>query len=151
VAVSVDDLAVSSNAELLARFHPRHPDLTANAIDWLRANPPAAAPAAGAAPASGVAVAVQLQDAFARVAEGTMPRVVGVTGFVRDPEWAPEALRARHDDGWMAENADSLRYAGFRPVRSGSGFVVDEQGYALSCDHLVRDERGELVQFADVE
>jgi S1-C subfamily serine protease len=153
--LSLEDLATHSNVELLNRLRARRPQASPGEVDWLRANlvsaPGAATALTGSdATSGGLAVALQLQDVFARVAERVTPRVVGVTGWVRDAAWSPEKLQAERGEAWMIANADQLRYPGFRPLRSGSGVLVDE-GYVLSCDHLVRDDRSEVVQLVDVE
>jgi len=138
---SLDALATSSNTELASRLRA-----TPGEVDHLRAYPPSAASAEG-----GVGVALQLQETFAGVAERVFQRVVGVTGLVRDPTWTAEKLHAERGDAWIAANRDELRYPGFRPLRVGSGFVVDDAGYVLSRDRLVRDEHGELAPLVDVE
>jgi S1-C subfamily serine protease len=153
--LSLDELAASSNVELLSRLRQRWPDISLAEVDWLRthfASASGAAPAlAGADGASGgLAVALQLQEVFGRIADGVLPRVVGVTGYVRDPAWSLEKLQAERGEAWMLANADALRYPGFRPVRSGSGFLLDD-GYVISCNHLVRDDHDEVVQMVDIE
>jgi S1-C subfamily serine protease len=97
-----------------------------------------------------LAAALQLQDAFNRVGDRVLPRVVGVTGYVRDAAWTAEKLQSERGDAWMAANTDALRYPGFRPLRSGSG-VLAADGYVISCDHLIRDKRDETVPMIDVE
>jgi serine protease DegS len=84
---------------------------------------------------------------FAGVAERIFPRVVGVLGYGREPLPAPTPPPG----GWGTDGQDMMRYPGFRPLRSGTGFLVDDEGYILSRDYLVRDERGELAQFVDIE
>lgn len=153
--LSLDELAAHANVELLSRLRQRWPDATLGEVDWLRSNlaaalAPTAALAGSEAASGGLAVALQLQDAFARVADHVLPRVVGVTGYVRDAAWSPARLQAERGDAWMVANPDALRYPGFRPLRSGSGLLGDD-GYVISCNHLVRDDRNEVVQIVDVE
>jgi S1-C subfamily serine protease/mono/diheme cytochrome c family protein len=154
VMLPLEDLIAHSNVELLRRLRAQRPDASQNELDWLRINLASASgakTAAGADAGSGaLAVALQLQDAFGRAAERAMPRVVGVTSYVRDAAWSPEQLQAEHGDAWMVANADALRYPGFRPLRSGSGVLVEE-GYVISCNHIIRDDRNEVVQLVDVE
>jgi S1-C subfamily serine protease len=149
---TLDALAASSSAELLARVRAKQPDAAPEHVDWLRTNFASAAGGGGAgAPTGGLATALQLQDVFAGIAERLGARVVGVTGFVRDPEWTSERLQTEHGDAWMAANADAVRYPGFRPVRRGSGLVIDDDGFVVSCDHLVRDDAGQPVALAEIE
>lgn len=171
VAPSLDELASSSNAELLAYLRKRDPNATPEQVDQLRAEPGARDAATEATPAGrarararaasddarepaaddGLAAALQLQDAFGAVAARVFPSVVGVTGYVRDATWSPEQKLAERGPVWTTAGVDALRYPGFRPVRFGSGFVVDESGFVLSRDQLLRDEKGELVALVDVE
>ena len=153
---TLDEIAASSNLELLDLLRETRPDASPREVDYYRVNFASAdgggaAPGSAGGPSSGLAVAVQLQDVFSSVADRIFPRVVGVTSYVRDPAWSPEKLQAERGDAWMVSNPDMLRYPGFRPVRSGSGFLVDDEGYVLSCDHIVRDQPGETVELVDVE
>ena len=103
VAVTLDELAVSSNTELLTRLRQTRPDATADEVDYLRVNlPVAGAAAAGGDPApGGVAVALQLQDVFARRRRARLAARRRRRGYVRDPDWTPEALRAERGDAWI--------------------------------------------------
>ncbi|MGH7785935.1 MAG: c-type cytochrome, partial [Candidatus Binatia bacterium] len=146
--VPLDELAAHSNVELLDRLRQRWPAASPREVDWLRANfatAPGAEPglAGSEAASGGLAVALRLQEVFGRVADRVLPRVVGVTGYVRDAAWSPERLQAERGDAWMVANADALRYPGFRPLRSGSG-VLEDAGYVISCDHIVRDDHNQL-------
>ena len=153
----LEELARSSNAELLARLRRTRPDATPEQVDYFRMNLVSArgevAPLAGpdVANAGGLTLALQMQDAFASVAERVFPRVVGVAGYVRDPSWTDARLRAEHGDGWMAANADALRYPGFRRIRTGSGLLIDDEGHVVTGDHLVRDDARALVPLVEVE
>ncbi len=150
---TLDELAASSNAELLARLRKAQPDAAPENVDWVRVNlaSGASATAAVAAPANGLALALQLQDVFAGIADRLAPRVVGVTGFVRDPAWTGERLQVEHGDAWMAANADAVRYPGFRPIRHASGLLLDDEGYVVACDHTVRDDDGTVVALTEIE
>lgn len=177
--VTLAELASSSNAQLLASLKTKSADASPEEVDWLRseglaqaaAAPSVAAAAAttpragaqpGAAPgkattASGgdpdgaIGTAVQLQDAFSSVAARVFPRVVGVSGYVRDPSYTPEQSAPGRGPVWTAASVDALRYPGYRPQRSGSGFLVDDEGFVLSRDQLLRSDTGELVDLVDVE
>jgi serine protease Do len=92
-----------------------------------------------------------VQDAFGNVAARVFPSVVGVTGYVKDATYSPQQKRDAGGPLWTAAGVDALRYPGYRPVRFGSGFVVDEAGFVLSRDQLLRDETGELASLVDVE
>ncbi len=152
---TLDEIAASSNAELLARLRRARPDASPGEVDYLRVNfvsaRGGAAPLADPDVTGGAAIALQMQEAFARVADRVFPRVVGITGYVRDPDWTAEKLRAQRGEAWTVGNAELLRYRGFRPLPSGSGFRVDDEGYVLSRDHLVRDEHGEIAPLVEVE
>src|SRR5262249_27039958 len=127
---TLEDVASSSNDTLLARLRATAPDAAPEQVDWFRVNlvsPQAAtAPVAGSGNAAtgGLALAMQMQDAFASVAERVFPRVVGISGWVKDPTWTDQRLRAEKGDGWMVANADLFRYPGFRRIHAGSGFLV---------------------------
>ncbi len=154
IGFALEELAASSNEELLARLREQRPKATAREVDWFRAN--LSAPGGGSVPFAGpeaagpaVTAALQIQEVFAAVAGRIMPRVVGVTGYVRDQGSA--TARPSRPEGWTASASDEFRYPGFRAVHAGTGFLVDDEGYVLSCDHLMRNERGEPVDFVDVE
>ena len=157
LSVTLDEIATSSNEELLERLRKKWPQASPAEVDYLRVN--LVSPTGGAAPLAGpdaaaaglLPVALQLQDVFARVADRVFPFVMGVSSYVRDPDWTPEKLRLTRDDRWMAANQEALRYPGFRPSRAGSGLLVDQEGYVLSCDHLLRDEHDALAPLVDVE
>lgn len=149
---TLEELATSSNAELLARLREARGDATANEVDWLRTNFPS--PTGGSVPFAGqdtadagVAAAIQLQQAFAGVADRIFPRVVGVMGYVSEPKPAPTPPVG----GWGNDSPDRFRYPGFQPIPGGTGFLVDDDGYVLSRNQLVRDEHGDLVKFVDIE
>jgi serine protease Do len=94
-------------------------------------------------------VALQLQDAFADVAEQSAPGVVGITGFVRDV--GGQAPAPRSDGGWRAGSLEERLYPGFRRARSGSGFIVSGEGHILTAHRLLVDDAGRLVDAVDVE
>lgn len=154
---SLAELAASSNAEILARLRNSRPEAAPGEVDYFRANfvsadgvvAPFAGQDVGAQP--GLAAALAVQDAFSSVAERILPRVVGVTGWARDPEWSEEKARASRGDAWVAGNADAFRHPGFRQIHSGSGLLIDGEGHVLSSDRLLRDDRGEVVSLVDVE
>ena len=165
---TLDALARHSNEELLALARESGADVDPGHIDHYRRFPgladlsvrapervaaPAASPAetrpAPSAANDGLRLALQLQDAFARVAEQTAPSVVGVTAFVRQSEGPPPAPPS--GGRWLEGSADERRYPGFRRARAGSGFLVSDDGYILTARHLLVDESGETVELVDVE
>lgn len=151
---TIAELAALSNAEMLDRLQKTDVSASTNDADWFRANLPSATgatagPEGGTAP--GLAVALQLQDAFADVADRVMPRVVGVASYVRDPAWTPERLRADKGQAWTAANPDLVRHTGFRLARTGSGVLVDPDGFVLSADHLLRGDDGAVLPFIEIE
>jgi S1-C subfamily serine protease/mono/diheme cytochrome c family protein len=154
---TLDDLAASSNSELLGRLRATTPSAAPEQVDYFRVNLVSpegdVAPLAGqeTTPGGALGSALQIQDAFASVADRVFPRVVGVAGYTRDPAWTPERLRAQHDDGWMVANGDALRQPGYRPIRFGSGFLLDDDGTIVSNDHLLRDDAGEKLPLIEVE
>jgi S1-C subfamily serine protease/mono/diheme cytochrome c family protein len=154
---SLEDVASSSNETLLEQLRRTAPDASPEQVDWFRANlvspHGATAPMAGPASAAtgGLALAMQMQDAFASVAERVFPRVVGISSWVKDPTWTDQRLRAEKGDGWVVANADQFRYLGFRRIHVGSGFIVDDEGFVVSADSVVRDDAGALVPLVEVE
>ena len=154
---TLDELAASSNSELLAKLREKNQSASPAEVDYFRVNfvSPlgAAVPLAGRAvePSQSLSTALQLQDAFAEVAERVLPHVVGLSSYVRDPAYAPERLRTEKGEAWMAANPELVRHAGFRRIRTGSGLIVDAEGYVLTCDHLLRDDAGAVVPFVEIE
>jgi len=148
VTFGIDGTAMASFRDAYGEQQRR--DVAAFVMAFAPATPPPDANApADADP--GLAVALQLQDAFARIAERALPSVVGVTSFVEDPNWTLEKLTAERGMEWIQANAEDLRYPGYRKLRSGSGFLVSDDGYVLSANHIVRDDDGEVVKVVSVE
>jgi serine protease Do len=154
----LEDLVEHSNEALLERL----PGAGLPQIDYYRRNPPpqAAEAAASARPAPqggsldedpAVQLAVQLQTAFARVAERVLPGVVGVSSYVRDPAWTREKLQTEQGPGWVEAHIEELLYPGFRPLRHASGFLASEDGDVLSCDHVLRRPDGKLADAVGIE
>ncbi|HXV75777.1 MAG TPA: trypsin-like peptidase domain-containing protein, partial [Candidatus Polarisedimenticolaceae bacterium] len=159
VELSLAELVVSSNAALLARVGQ---DRRA-AVDYYRASPPAPAAPVLAGPrrdadsqaaaidaTAPLDLALQLQDAFAGVAERMLPSVANVTTYVRTGDRAAEAAPER-DEAWAVAGSAALAYPGFRRLRSGSGFFVSRDGYLLTGHHVVVREDGEPAEVIDVE
>lgn len=97
---------------------------------------------------SGIQLALQLQDAFAGVAERVAPSVVGVTGLLRQAKGAPSFVGG---GGWREGTAEERLYPGFERARSGSGFVVSHSGHILTAYHLLTSDGGRAVDAVDVE
>jgi len=154
--LTLRDLVVYSNDGLVARLAGRGLGAQIADIDYFRQNPPefrlprqVAAEAAheGIAEDPSIRLAVQLQDAFTRVADLVLPSVVSVTSYVRNEGRSPE----HEDESWTIEGDEAHRYPGFRRLRSGSGFFVTEDGYILTCHHVVTRPDGQTAEVIDVE
>jgi len=100
---------------------------------------------------AGLSLALQMQEAFTRIAARAQPSVVGVTSFVADPEWTLERLTAERGMAWIQAHTEELRYPGYRKHRAGSGFLVSDDGYVLTADHVIRDEQGEVAPLVSIE
>lgn len=98
-----------------------------------------------------VALAVQLQDAFARVADEVFPSVVSITVYSEDADWTPEKLAARHGPGWVESNPEAVLYPGFRRTRGGSGVIVSADGEILTTRDNLLDADGAIARILDVE
>jgi S1-C subfamily serine protease/mono/diheme cytochrome c family protein len=164
--ITFADLARYSDRDLLARVRDAGVEVDSRHIDYYRRfpeslNQPAGLPEERAevdppsgdgesAPARGpdLQVARSLQNAFAAVAEQASPSVVGVTGLIRDANGAASASES--DGSWQGGSEERL-YPGFRPGRSGSGFLVSEEGYILTAHQLLGDDAGGLVDVVDIE
>ena len=112
---------------------------------------PASASASNPAADAGLTLALQLQDTFTRIAARVQPSVVGVTSFVEDPAWTLERLTAERGMAWIEAHSEELRYSGYRKLTVGSGFLVSDDGYVLTANHLLRDEQGEIARVVSVE
>jgi serine protease Do len=164
--LTLDDLARYSDQELLDRVRAMGVEVDPAQIDHTRRfpgslgrterpsdelaklDPPSSAP--GGMPARGpdLQVARSLQNVFAGVAEQAAPSVVGVTGLIRDANGpAPTSGSA---GSWRGGSEEGL-YPGFRSGRSGSGFLVSDEGYILTAHHLLDDGAGGLVEVVDIE
>lgn len=90
----------------------------------------------------------QLQNVFADVAEDVFPSVVLVTSYVRDE--APDAADDSAGAHWRQAGPREL-YPGFRPLRSGSGVVLSDQGQVVTLRQFVVTPDGDLADLVDVE
>jgi S1-C subfamily serine protease/mono/diheme cytochrome c family protein len=160
------DLARSSNHALLARVRAAGVEVDLSHIDHYRASPgslrrtlrpredlaprkrPSSAPMSAPAQGPDLQVALRLQDAFAEVASQAVSSVVGVTGLIRRTDG--DAPEPGSDGSWRGGEEERL-YPGFRSARSGSGFLVSDDGYILTTHHLLTDDAGELVDAVDIE
>jgi S1-C subfamily serine protease/mono/diheme cytochrome c family protein len=154
VPLSLRDLASKSNDDLLKRIRESRPGATASEVDYYRQPGARAAPAASAASPSGgadagVAAAEELERAFARAADRVVPSVVGVSIYEKG------SAAARGDDkasGWTTGDAEEDLYPGFRRTRSGSGFLVSEEGHVLTAfDVIAPGEPARKPDVIDVE
>ena len=90
--------------------------------------------------------ALQLQTAFARVAERVLPSVVGITSWRRVEGTAEPPSR----EGWRVASREG--HPGYEPIRAASGTVVSADGYILSTSALLEDpESGDPADLLDVE
>lgn len=167
-ALSLRELSLHTDEGLVRLLQARGaPDASEAAVAFYRRNPPSPglAPDAPASAASTVAkesvapdreddpgldIALRLQDAFARVAERVRPSVVGIAVYVRDETWTPERAESE-GGGWTESSPEERLYPGFRRIRAGSGFVVTNDGYVLSCHSVVAGIDGERADVIDIE
>jgi serine protease Do len=107
---------------------------------------PAAGDPPAPAPRTAQGVALELQDAFAAVAEQALPSIVTVAAYVREtePEPAPPGQSA-----WIKDL--SGEYPGFRRIGSGSGVVLSAAGDVLTNRHFLLQEDGQPADLIDVE
>lgn len=107
------------------------------------------APVAGSGSDPGLGPAREIEAAFERIAETVFPSVVGVSSYVPAPR--AKAPRAG-SPGWRAASRTVDRYPGYRRERAGSGFVISDDGFVLSCAYLIRvGPKGRPADVVDVE
>jgi S1-C subfamily serine protease/mono/diheme cytochrome c family protein len=164
--LTLADLARHSDQDLLARLRGMGMEIDPAHIDHYRrfpgslrqeALPPGTLAKADpkargqeSAPARGpdLQLALSLQDAFAGVAEQAAPSVVGVSGLIRQADGDESASEGA---GSWRGGAEERLYPGFRRGRSGSGFLVSDEGYILTTHQVLGDDAGGLVDVLDVE
>jgi len=151
VKPGLERIAAASNAELLDDMRRAHPEATPGWVDYFRVNVSSGdgvLPLTGVVPpaSSSMAAAVQMQNAFAEVADRLFPHVVGITSYV--PEAPGEKGPA---GGWVVADAQLQKFPGYRPFRSGSGFLMDDRGYILTSGWIIKQEGREVAPFVDVE
>jgi S1-C subfamily serine protease len=112
------------------------------------AAPDAGSPAARE-PEAGLEAAVELQDAFARVAETVFPSVVCLTSYVTDP--APPPAAEGDEASWREATRADRRYPGKRRLASASGFALADDGYLISCLRFLQKPGGGLADLVDAE
>jgi len=153
VPVSLAEISALSDEELLKRLRTSRPGALVSELDYYRAQflPPAAESVGEAAdPADdGLAVALQLERAFARAAEKVLPSVVGISLYERETR---DDSKAADAGAWQRGGAEEQLYPGFRRVASASGFVVSGDGEVLTCAGIFsRPARGANDRVIDVE
>lgn len=147
---SLDVVASSSNDELLALLRRTAPEANGSAVDYLRAHFPAPALVASNSAPSGLDTALQIQDAFATAAERIFPHVVGIASY--EPAGPVPGDGSGNTPGhWVATTDGAPEYGGFRTLATGSGLLLNEDGYVLTHNSLLRNEGGTLAQFVDIE
>lgn len=110
-------------------------------------------PAAGATP--GTEVALQLENAFASVAEKAFPAVVVIVNkrVARRPMYPnlPPQFRGYFGipDTPMPERGERRAKPAPKPVTSGSGIIVRADGYILTNYHVVKGNDALEVQLTD--
>ena len=87
---------------------------------------------------TGLAAVLELEQAFARVAEAVSPAVVGVWVYTPDP--VDSAAKPVAPGSWQEADALVRSYPGYRRTRTGSGFFVSEDGYLITCAHLLSED-----------
>jgi S1-C subfamily serine protease len=165
--LALEDLAVSSNEDLLTWLRALRREAAASDIDFYRLHPPGprlepsragspeAPPYAQAEADPGIEAATILENAFGTVAKDAFPSVVGLSFYVRDTSAGRKAKAASGTDGppgWQNAADGRPAYPGYRLLRAGTGFFVDEDGSILTCHHLLVDPKtGEPAEIIDVE
>jgi S1-C subfamily serine protease/mono/diheme cytochrome c family protein len=76
----------------------------------------------------------EIERAFERVAQTNFTSVVGVSSYV--PAASSKAPRPGAP-GWGAASQNADPYPGYRRARSGSGLLITDDGFLLTCAHLL--------------
>jgi S1-C subfamily serine protease len=114
------------------------------------AAPPASLEAAGGSTASGLDFALQLESAFAAVADRVFPSVVSVGAYVAGDD-ATDVAKSADATGWREAGTRDDPYPGFRLVRSLSGFFISDDGFLLTNAGAVEAFEGREIDLLDVE
>jgi S1-C subfamily serine protease len=138
VPLSLADVAASSNEDLLGKLRAARPEATASEVDYYRASRGGAAkkdaPPRAASGQSALEVAETLEGAFADAADRIMPSVVGISIYEKGAIPAPVAEPGQ---GWKEGSAEDDLYPGLNRGRTGSGFLVGEDGYVLTTAGVI--------------
>jgi S1-C subfamily serine protease/mono/diheme cytochrome c family protein len=151
--VDLVTLSRLSNEELLVLLRSERPGVEAAAVDYYRLHPPPlglralaassrdpVAPSGDSPPVTELGpdleTAVRLENTFARVAESADPALVGIATYAR-VNGGPQSRAG--EPHWRQAAAEDQRYPGYRRIGGGTGFFVTEDGYILSCRHLLID------------
>lgn len=113
---------------------------------------PSEVPSVAAAPAGvpGVAPALELEAAFAAIADLVFPSVSSVGAWI-SVEPATEASPSGDASGWREAGPRDDPYPGFRLGRSRSGFFVSDDGFFLTNAGAVAPVDGRPIEIVDVE
>jgi hypothetical protein len=117
-----------------------------------RAEPPATGrDAPGGSGAAGLDFALQLEAAFADVADRVFPSVVSIGAYLPIDQAPDASTDSGEASGWRAAGDRNDPYPGHRLVRSRSGFFISEDGFILTNAGTVAPFEGREIAIVDVE
>lgn len=90
-------------------------------------------------------LARQVQDGFSDIAEHVWPSIVTVRAYRRIGKQG----EAQQEGGWVASTEDT--YPGFVEFSALTGWVVDEKGEILTCNHGLVAADGKAPDLIDIE
>lgn len=93
------------------------------------------------------AAALQVEQAFTKVAEDAFQSIVTVTCYERVAE--SSKVVQKHED-WMTGRLTN-DYPGYRKVCVTSGFFINDEGHVVCCRHGLLKPDGELADLVSVE
>jgi serine protease Do len=94
----------------------------------------------------GLAIALELENHFAGLADKIFPSIVTVTSYL-DP---PAAEKKRLVGAWFLGGRKD-KYPGYRKLAITSGIMMSKAGYILTCRHGLLKKNGELCDMVSVE
>ena len=99
---------------------------------------------------SGIDALLQMESAFTNIAESVTPSIVSITVYAKATAAELKSELKKKKSNWEIE--DKIHVTGYTRIRNGSGLILSDDGYIVSCGHFLIDPKTlEIAEYIDVE